>query len=466
MRTNRNHISTLGAKAGRTSAAAGLAFLLALVILPPAPAAASTSGPKLAAWLPYWDQARALKSFTDNADLYSELSPFWYEMRGTTSVLAYPGAGDRTVVDAARSRGVRVIPTINNDFDPARVSTMLASSTNRTAHVNTLVNLVVNNGYDGIDIDYESMYAADRDRFTSFMTELGSALRSRGKVLAVALHPKTSEPGTWDGPRSQDYAALGRVVDRARVMAYDYHWSTSTAGPVAPLAWVDDVARFTASAIAPSKVQLGMPLYGYDWLGSSGEGLVHQDVEARRVKYGATRRWDDTAKAPWYSYSVNGSTRTVYYEDRESIKAKIPVVSRYGLAGAATWRLGGEDANVWSEFRTAWGSGGTTTTTTPPTDGTAPSKPASVKAATITGGVRVTWTASTDTGGSGLAGYEVHRSTSHSSGYAKIATVASPSTAYSDTGHKKGVRFYYKVLAYDGAGNKSVLSSYATARTG
>ncbi|HVL03736.1 MAG TPA: glycosyl hydrolase family 18 protein, partial [Acidimicrobiales bacterium] len=300
-------------------------------LAPTVPAAASTS-PKLTAWLPYWDQARALKSFTDNADLYRELSPFWYEMRSTTSIHAYPGAGDATVVNAARSRGVLVIPTINNDFDPVRVQTMLSTASNRTAHVNVLVNLVVNGGFDGIDIDYESMYAADRSRFTSFMTELGSALRSRGKLLAVALHPKTSEPGTWDGPQSQDYAALGKVVDSARVMAYDYHWATSTAGPIAPVQWVDDVARFTASAITPSKVQLGMPLYGYDWRGSQGEGLVFLDVEARRIQYGAARRWDDTAKAPWFTYTVSGTTRTVYYEDRQSIEAKLPIVKKYGLA--------------------------------------------------------------------------------------------------------------------------------------
>ncbi|HVF19357.1 MAG TPA: glycosyl hydrolase family 18 protein [Mycobacteriales bacterium] len=320
-----------------------------------APAAAA--GPrKVTAWLPYWDQARAYQSFLSNSDLYSDLSPFWYFMNAKGAVQAYAGAGEVTIVNGARSRGVRVVPTVTNDFDPARVKTMLGSKRAMDAHVAALVNLVRSKGFDGIDVDYESLYAADRTRYSTFISKLSASLHRYGKRLTVAVHPKTSEPGTWSGPQAQDYAAIGAAADRVRVMAYDYSWSTSAAGPVAPLGWVDRVAAFAASKIAPAKVELGMPLYGYDWVGSRGEGVTFEEVSAIRARHNPAVQWSESAQSSWFSYTENGVQHTVWYADAASVRAALPVVDEYGLAGAAFWRLAGEDAGVWAAVRARWPS--------------------------------------------------------------------------------------------------------------
>src|SRR5690606_4876686 len=87
---------------------------------------------------------------------------------------------------------------------------------------------------------------------------------------------------------------------------------------------------------------------------------------------------------------------------------------------------------------------------TPPADTTAPSVPQNL-GATASGSnqVNLSWTASTDTGGSGLAGYRVYRN----GGATPIATVGAGSTAYSDTGLAAGTTYTYRVAAYDNAGN-------------
>ncbi len=305
----------------------------------------------MSAWLPYWDQARGFQSFVENAHLFAEVSPFWYEMASATSITPYPNAEAPEVIAGIKSRGVRLIPTITNNSDSTRVTTMLSSMVTRAAHVRAVVDLVTVKGYDGIEIDYESMAATDRDRFTAFISQLANALHAEGKTLTVAVHPKTSEPGNWSGPQAHDYAGLGRAVDRLRVMTYDYHWSASGAGPVAPLRWVNEVARFAASQVAPKKVQLGMALYGYDWQGTAGEGVTFDVVMARMRDYGATRQWSTTDAAPWFSYMAGGQQHTVWYEDAESIAAKLPIVDRHSLGGAVFWRLGGEDPSVWSLVR-------------------------------------------------------------------------------------------------------------------
>src|SRR5262249_52830634 len=95
---------------------------------------------------------------------------------------------------------------------------------------------------------------------------------------------------------------------------------------------------------------------------------------------------------------------------------------------------------------------------TPPTDTTPPSVPQGLQA-TAAGTTRIdlTWSASTDTGGSGLAGYRVYRD----GGATPIATVSTP--GYSNTGLTAGTGYTYTVRAYDNAGNESAASGSASA---
>ena len=83
-------------------------------------------------------------------------------------------------------------------------------------------------------------------------------------------------------------------------------------------------------------------------------------------------------------------------------------------------------------------------------DTVAPAVPANVQA--VASGptqVNLTWDASTDTGGSGVAGYRIFRN----GGTTPIATVAIAS--YSDINLTAGTAYMYVVRAFDGAGNVS-----------
>jgi YD repeat-containing protein len=94
--------------------------------------------------------------------------------------------------------------------------------------------------------------------------------------------------------------------------------------------------------------------------------------------------------------------------------------------------------------------------TTP--DTIAPSVPTSLTATTASPSrINLSWGASTDTGGSGLAGYRVYRNGS---------LIASPSTnSYPDTGLASSTSYSYTVAAYDNATNTSAQSNTASATT-
>ena len=88
----------------------------------------------------------------------------------------------------------------------------------------------------------------------------------------------------------------------------------------------------------------------------------------------------------------------------------------------------------------------------------APSKPTIVTIGPVTGGVSLTWTASTDN--VGVAGYHVYRSTDGTQGPI-VATVTG--TNWLDSTVTQGVRYTYAVAAFDAAGNVSSRSGLRSA---
>jgi len=109
-------------------------------------------------------------------------------------------------------------------------------------------------------------------------------------------------------------------------------------------------------------------------------------------------------------------------------------------------------------------SGTSTATASVTVDSTAPTTPSGLSATSISGSqINLTWTSSTDSGGSGLAGYNIFRCTGSCTPSTKIAT--SSGAAYSDTGLTASTTYTYAISAYDGVGNISATSSNASATT-
>jgi spore germination protein len=342
------------------------AFVLVLAFLEGRTAHASLAK-RISGNLVFWDQSRGFDVIRANADLFSDISPFWYRVDVDGQVRPYTtGSGtsyeDPTILSFLRANGILVIPTVanilNGVWDGALVSRIIADPALTSVNIESLVQLAVTHGYDGIDLDYEDLSASDRPAFTSFVNQLAVALHANGKLLTVNVYAKTSEPGTWSGPQAQDWWAIGQVADQVRIMTYEYHWSTSGAGPIAPVDWVGDVLAFARTTIPAQKIMQGVPLYGYDWVGQSGLDLVWEQTMALVNQYGATVQWDAASASPWFEYLAKRTRHTVWFENAASVDAKLQVNVAYDAGGVSFWRLGGQDPEVWSTLRNRFGGTG------------------------------------------------------------------------------------------------------------
>ncbi|MGH7248089.1 MAG: glycosyl hydrolase family 18 protein, partial [Pseudomonadota bacterium] len=140
------------------------------------------------------------------------------------------------------------------------------------------------------------------------------------------------------------------------------------AGPVAPLDGAVSVRAsiqtWLKAGIAPAKLLLGVPYYGYDWptrddtQGSattgSGRSVPYENAQADAAQYG--RNWDPASSSPWYAYSTESGWRQAWYEDAQSLGAKYSVVNAENLGGVALWALSydGSRRELWDALKLAF----------------------------------------------------------------------------------------------------------------
>jgi hypothetical protein len=171
----------------------------------------------------------------------------------------------------------------------------------------------------------------------------------------LTVMPRTDD--SWSVWRSKlipavyDYAALGAVADRLRVMAYDQHAPNTGPGPIAGYPWVRAIAEYTGRHVPASKVDLGIPLYGRDWGRGEATGtLTSASAGALAQRHGAQVVWDEEQHAPRFTYSRSGVAHEVWFSDARSVGDRLHLARAYGFR-AAYWAPGQEDDATWRVVR-------------------------------------------------------------------------------------------------------------------
>ena len=176
--------------------------------------------------------------------------------------------------------------------------------------------------------------------------ELADDLHSKGKVLTIAVLPKSDNIiyQFSSSRQAQDWEAIGKAVDEFRIMGYDWtHNSTTDPGPISPTYWIDEILRYAISKIDPSKIVLGLPLYGYHWRTDSVSALTFEDA-IHLNKTNNSYEWDQASQE---NHLIVDSGEA-WYHDAKSIGIRREQARKYGIKGVVYWRLGGEDPEIWN----------------------------------------------------------------------------------------------------------------------
>ena len=316
-----------------------------------------------------------------NYEVIKDVSPFWYGLTSesvirdkyTLGLYTKPITG---AIQDLRNRGLTILPTITDDMPVRGLAGVLANESKRAVLVKSIRDLVAKYNYDGIDLDFEKFYAKGETRanwvtlkptWVSFIKELSAVLHADGKLLSVTtppdFDPATKRAGNW----VYAWAEMGPHIDRLRIMAYDY--STTTPGPIGPLAWTEDAVKYAVSQMPASKVYVGIPAYGRDWItkvdgvcpaafaktivvGGRAAFTMKDGVELSKI-YGGAPKYNEVVAENSYVYKKTytdptnsaiscTATRTTWYPDERSFAVRAALVGKYRLGGVAIWTFGKE----------------------------------------------------------------------------------------------------------------------------
>ena len=114
-------------------------------------------------------------------------------------------------------------------------------------------------GVEGLNIDFESLAAKDREHIQHSFVILQLQAMLRNLIISIDL-PRGSL--AWNHNTAYDHANLAEIVDYIITMAYDQHYSGSTtAGSVSGLQWTETgIKEFLSYGIPREKLILRYPL--------------------------------------------------------------------------------------------------------------------------------------------------------------------------------------------------------------
>ena len=312
---------------------------------------AKIEGPISLAW-DYYSEYVSAPTRTGKITGVNVVSPSFFYMTKYSTTNVYENVGNEGIayVNWAHENGYQVWPMFTNS-NMSETSKMLSDYKSRENVINQIIKYIKQYNLDGINIDFEGMYETDKDNFSRFLIEIRPRLNEIGAVLSVDV---TAPDGAPEWSLCYDRYTIGKVADYVMFMAYDqYGVSATKAGTTAGHNWVEaNVKKFLGQEeVKAEKIILGIPFYTRVWKEINGNvisSVVNIGNVNNLIPSNATKTWDEDLQQYYVEYKKGGATYKIWVEDEKSIEAKLDLVSKYNLGGAAYWEYDRATNSIWN----------------------------------------------------------------------------------------------------------------------
>lgn len=312
-------------------------------------------------YLPYWEYPTARNYL--RYDLLTHIALFDFATDSLGNVFNPPYWPWTDVINAAHQNGVKVILSTTN-FKASQMRQLLNSDSAKQKLFLNLKNKVETYKLDGVNIDFEEYYSADRgDLLNNFMKQLTDSLHAAIPNCEVSFAGPAVNWGGWK------LSGLANACDYIFIMGYAFagSWSDNTTSNAPLLGGTYNITNTVTKQYAdviktnPKKLILGVPYYGNKW--TTRSATPHDST----ISYGKTTRfrddvtasktygllWENTEKTPWYRWKLNDTTwYQVWFDNDSSLGLKYDLAKANNLKGIGMWALGydGSRTELWNEI--------------------------------------------------------------------------------------------------------------------
>lgn len=281
----------------------------------------------------------------------------------------------KEIIEEAHKKNVKVVLAIGG-WGVDGFSDAVYSEESRMIFLDSIIDAVKKEQFDGIDIDWEypgtgagglKHHDEDVANLTIFMKELRAALKAIREDMIVSMAVAN---GVWAAKKYYNIKDLSDTLDYLHLMSYDMihyatdanpdvkitHHSNMYASKFSVTSAEEGVKAYVAEGMPIDKIVLGIAFYAhvFETEEASDIGMLSSSVREKKrtisfrklteevlVNPEVQIYFDGEAKASW-AYGNN----TVYsYDSVEAIFSKCDYVKNKGLAGVMVWEYCKDDAN-------------------------------------------------------------------------------------------------------------------------
>ncbi|MFC4078316.1 glycosyl hydrolase family 18 protein [Salinithrix halophila] len=302
------------------------------------------NGLKVAVWFPFWMQESATKALKKNADVIDSTGFFWYRLtpEGEITRMKYADDANEQAMRIAKEKGIAVMPTIANVEEWGRpeykqeLHNQIGTPEAREVLTNRLVKWVMDNGFDGLDINYEVMFAEERDNYASFIELLAQKLHQRNKKISIS--------GWADPHQGEDMKRLGKAVDQVRFMSYHKQGEE-----------LKSYLERWKREIPAHKIYVGFHVFSQKQVqGAAGDKLIsHQQVSKIVREHQPQIQRNPVTGVGTFTYQEEGKTVTVIIRDEQTLSKTVDYVKQHhsDIGGFISWHIGAENPKMWDVLR-------------------------------------------------------------------------------------------------------------------
>ena len=351
-------VVTSSAKATSTAAVTAKVTTAKTTVVTTTKAAAVAAKPSPINRIWYFvDGTQARLSFFAHAKYIDVFAPQSYSVDRNGNLT---GSVASDLLAFSKKNNIKVEPlVVNSGFSSTSVDVFLNNPDSQDRAISSLISQAQINGYAGYQLDFEQIDASDKFKFSAFVKRFGTAMKAASLISSVAViaqtgaDPSTYPKNTWQTiVGAYDYAAIASSTDFVSLMSYD---DPTSDGPIVGWQWYLKVLKYSLTQIPAKQLSLGLGLYNWQWnenidkrVGIGGHVGLQEEIDT----YKTTQYYSTVQQAPYISYKIKGIPYTVWFENGQSVKNKLSLVTKYGLAGFSVWALGLEQPTVYNSLPT------------------------------------------------------------------------------------------------------------------
>lgn len=289
-----------------------------------------------------------LASYAAKAKSMNVIVPTWFNVVDNDGT--YVSLADKDYANQAHEMGLKVWAMVENVSTEESVKNLdtgklMSVTSARKKLIENLMKEADTYGFDGFNLDFESLKSQAGPHYVEFIREMSVSCRKKGLVLSVDNYVPSAYTAFYNRKEQ------GIVADYVIVMGYDEHVAGDEAGSVASISYERDGIENTLKEVPKEKVISAVPFYTRIWTqgaeGTTSKALGISDAKKWVQEQKVELVWQEDLGQYYGEKESENGLQQIWMEEERSLGLKTALVNENGLAGVACWKLGFEPAEIW-----------------------------------------------------------------------------------------------------------------------